>query len=195
MGLQLRCLRGARARRRDGAPWTALAAVWCVTTLMVLAVRLEWGTAGGFVFVCYANEYSKVLRKPVGAAAAAPPFFGRPSRIRERFQVGQADLHPTPKTRVPRSLWSIVFTEFSSHLRAKAVCLPINFSAGSPCRSSNLGKICESATDTLAGTGSLLLLEGFRVPVQGNGIDHQHNEYCATLKHTALVFGSSGREG
>ena len=56
-----------------------------------------------------------------------------------------------------------------------------------------LGKICESATDTLAGTRGLLLLEGFWVPVQGNGIDHQHNEYCATLKHTALSIGSSGR--
>ena len=77
--------------------------------------------------MCYANEYSKVLRKPVGAAAAAPPFFGRPSRIRERFQVGQADLHPTPKTRVPRSLWLIVQTESSPHLRVKAVCLSMSF--------------------------------------------------------------------
>ena len=30
--------------------------------------------------MCYAYEYYKVLRKPVGAAAAAPPFDSRPSR-------------------------------------------------------------------------------------------------------------------
>ena len=102
--------------------------------------------------MCYAYEYYKVLRKPVGAAAAAPPLDGRPSRIRLRFQVGQADLHPTPKTRVPRAPVSVfeLFSTWPLWPCLLSMSLVPADSVFSPCWSSNLGKICESATDTLA---------------------------------------------
>ena len=104
--------------------------------------------------MCSAHEYTPGLRKPVGAAAAAPPFPRRLSRTCFR-SFGQADLHPTPKTRVPKVPAYSVRAFLSSPVREHGdVCREGGFRVEQRIpfvgRVQGLGKICESATDTLA---------------------------------------------